>query len=110
MQGYDPASGTNTYRTITESVGYCDPLTRNSFHLVIHQAIYIPTLYHHLLCSILCCVAGVDINYCPNFLTTLPQENSHCIIGKYEYVARTVLPLALQVVTCVLNGFMITEA
>ena len=48
VQGYDPALGTKTYRTINGEVGYCDPLTGNSFRLVIHQDIYIPTLDHHL--------------------------------------------------------------
>ena len=55
-------------------------------------------------------VACVDINDFPKFFTTLPKENSHCTIAKYEYGARTVLPLALQGVTSVLNVFKITEA
>ena len=110
MQVNDPALGTKTDRTITGSVGYCEPLTGNSSHLVIHQAIYIPNLDHHLLCPMQCSVAGVDINGCPNFLTNFPQENSHCIITKDEYGSRTVLPLALQGVTSVLNVLKITEA
>ena len=57
-----------------------------------------------------CRVTGVGINDCPKFLTTLPQENFHCIIAKYEYGAITVIPLALQGVTYVLNAFKITEA
>ena len=95
VQGYDPALGTKTYRTITGAVGYYNSLTENSFHLLIHRAIYIPTLDNHLLCPMQCRVAGVDINDCPNVLTTLPQENSRCMIAKDEYSTRTVLPLAL---------------
>ena len=52
----------------------------------------------------------MEINDCPKFLTTLPQEKSHCIIAKDEYGARTVLPLDLQGVTSVLNILKITEA
>ena len=77
---------------------------------MIDQAIYIPTLDHHLLCPIECRVAGEDINDCPKFLTTFPQENSHSIIKKYEYGARTLLSLALKGVTSVSNVFKITEA
>ena len=110
VQVNDPVLGTKTDRTITGAFGYCEPLTGNSFHLVIHQAIYIPNLDHPLLCPMQCRVAGVDINGFPKFLTTLPQENSHCIIAKDEYGSRTVLPLALQGVTSVLNIFKITEA
>ena len=110
VQGYDPSLGIKTYRTINGAVGYCDPLTGKIFNIVIHQAIYILTLDHHLLCPMQCCVAGVDINECPKFLTTFPQENSHCIIEKYEYGARTLLRLALQGVTSVLNVFKIAEA
>ena len=109
VKGYNPVLGTKNYQTITGAVGYCDPLTRNILYLVIHHAIYIPTLDHHLLCPIQCCVVGVDINGCPKFLTTLSQENFHFIIAKYEYEARTVLPLALQVTTSVLNVLKITE-
>ena len=43
-----------------------------------------------------CRVDGVEINKCPKFLKTLPQENSHCIIIKDEYGAKTLRHLALQ--------------
>ena len=57
-----------------------------------------------------CCMAGLDINYFSKFLTTLPQENSNCIIAKYKHVARNVLPLSLQGATSVLNVLKITES
>ena len=49
VQGYDPSLGTKTYRTISGAVGYCDPGNGSIYHLVIHQAISIPNLDHHLL-------------------------------------------------------------
>ena len=55
------------------------------------------------------CVASVDINDCPRFLTTFPQEKFHCNIEKYEYGARNLLPLSLQGVTSVLKVFKINE-
>ena len=54
-------------------------------------------------------MAGVNINNCPNFLTPLPQEYSHCIIAADEFKEINVLRLALQGVTSILNLFKITE-
>ena len=54
VQGYDSSLGTNTYKTITGAVGYCDPVNGSIYHLVIHQAIYIPGHDHHLLSQIQC--------------------------------------------------------
>ena len=56
-----------------------------------------------------CRVDGVEINNCPKFLKTFPQENSHCIIEKYDYGARPTLLLGLQGVTSVLVFLKITE-
>ena len=58
-QGYNPSLETKTYRTITGSVGYCDPTNGSNYHLVIHQGIFIPDLDHHLLSPMQCCVADV---------------------------------------------------
>ena len=77
---------------------------------MIHQAIYISGLDHHLLSPMQCCVADVEINDCPIFLIANPTEDSHCIIAHDEYGARVVLPLVLQGVTSVLNVHRISEA
>ena len=63
-QWYDPSLGTKTYWTITGADGYCDPTNGSNYHLVIHQAIYIPDLDHHLLSHMQCRVADVAINDC----------------------------------------------
>ena len=44
IQGYDPSLGTKIYKTITGAVGYCDPVSRSIYNLVIHQGIYIPVI------------------------------------------------------------------
>ena len=95
VQRYDPSLGTKTYKTITGAVGYCDPVSGRIYHLVIHQAIYIPGLDHHLLSPMQCRVADVEINDCPKFLIADPIEESHCIIAHGEYGSRVVLPLVL---------------
>ena len=109
VQGYDPAPGSKAYRTISGEIVSLHPVSGGSFHLVIHQAIPIPTLKHHLLCPMQCRVAVVTINDCPTFLTSYPQEDSHYIIAVDEYKAGTVIPLALQSVTSILNVFRIAE-
>ena len=67
VQGYDPAPGSKAYRTISGEIVSLHPVSGGSFHLVIHQAIHIPTLKHHLLCPMQCRVAVVTINDCPTF-------------------------------------------
>ena len=76
---------------------------------MIHQAIYIPGLDHHLLSPMQCRVADVEINNCPRFLIANTTEDSHCIISHDEYGARFVLPLVLQGVTSALNVHRISE-
>ena len=72
IQGYDPSLGTKTYKTITGAVGYFDPVSGSIYNLVIHQAIYIPGLDHHLLSSMQCRVADVEINDFTIFLIANP--------------------------------------
>jgi hypothetical protein len=77
---------------------------------VIHQAIYIPDLDHHLLSPMQCRVADVVVNDCPKFLTANPTEETHCLIARDEGGTRVTLPLGLQGVTSVLNVHSISEA
>ena len=60
--GYDESLGTKTYATVSGVVAYDDPRTGRMLHLVIHQAINIPHLDHHLLCPIQCRVNDVIVN------------------------------------------------
>ena len=77
---------------------------------MIHQEIYIPSLDHHLLSPMQCCMADVEINDCPKFLIVNPTEDSHCITAKDGYGSRVVLPLVLQGVVSALNVYQISEA
>ena len=52
--GYDESLGTKTYATVSGMVAYDDPRTGRMLHLVIHQAVHIPHLDHHLLCPMQC--------------------------------------------------------
>ena len=42
--GYDESLGSKTYKTMSSVVAYTDPKTGRTLHLVIHQAIHVPTM------------------------------------------------------------------
>jgi hypothetical protein len=65
--GYDESLGTKTYATVSGVVAYDDPQTGRTLHLIIHQAIHIPHLDHHLLCPMQCRVNDVIVNDLQNF-------------------------------------------
>ena len=47
VKDYDPVLGSKTYQNISGEIGYLRPVSGESFHIVIHQSIHIPTLEHH---------------------------------------------------------------
>ena len=49
VQGYDPTLGTKEYQLVSGAVAYTESRTGQQFHLVVHQAVHIPDLNHHLL-------------------------------------------------------------
>jgi hypothetical protein len=80
--GYDESLGTKTYATVSGAVAYDDPQTGRTLHLVIHQAIHIPHLDHHLLCHMQCCVNDVIANNLPKFLASDPTDQTHALTIK----------------------------
>ena len=80
--GYDESLGTKTYATVSGAVAYDDPQTGRTLHLVIHQAIHIPHLDHHLLCHMQCCVNDVIANNLPKFLASDPTDQMHVLTIK----------------------------
>ena len=101
--GYDPALGAKTYQTISGVVAHDDPVTGEVIHLVIHQAIHIPHLDHHLLFPMQCRVNDVIINETPKFLDPSPTDQMHAIaVIDPDNLAQTLtLRLALRgVIRC----------
>lgn len=80
VYGYDKTMGAQHFRTVSAAVAYLHPVSGTLYHLVMHQAIEIPHLDHHLLCPMQCRVNDVTINDCPKFLTKNPTAESHAII------------------------------
>ncbi len=77
------------------------PQTGMVYLLVSHQAIYAPSLDHHLLCPMQCWLNHVWINETPKLLTDNPDESLYAIIvndpsGKQDML---IIPLMLNGVT-----------
>ena len=66
VHGYDAALGMRQYQTISGAVAYDHPHTGQRYHIIVHQAIHMPDLEHHLLCPMQCRANGIEINE-PNF-------------------------------------------
>ena len=50
VQGYDPALGAKEYQIISGAFSYTQPHTLRTYHVIVHQAVHMPDLQHHLLC------------------------------------------------------------
>ena len=99
---YDRALGAQSFCTVSAILGYIDPKSGQTYHLVIHQAIKIPHLGHSLLCPMQFRMNGVEINETPRFLEKNNTPNSCAIVIDDPYPtsnATVTLPLSLSGVT-----------
>ena len=99
VQGYDPALGNRSYRTISGAVSYYHPLSGQIYHIVIHQAIDTPGLKHDLLCPMQVWTNGVTVNDCFKYLSDQPTDETRIIVCADEWEEKVVLPLILNGVT-----------
>ena len=99
VQGYDSSLGVKQYSTISGALAHVNPFTGLKYHLIVHQAIHMPDLDHHLLCPMQCCANGVVINKCPRIYCREPTQESHDIVAMDENSASVVLPSFLRGVT-----------
>ncbi len=104
--GYDESLGTKTYAyaTVSGVVAYDDTQSGRTLHLIIHQAIHIPHLDHHLLCPMQCRVNDVIVNDLPKFLASDPTDQTHALTIKdpNNPLQPVILPLNLRGVTSLL--------
>ena len=103
MQGYDAALGVKQYRTISGALAFIHPYTLKHYHVVVHQAIYIPNLPHHLLFPMQFRAHGVQVNDCPRMYEDAPDAESHSIVVADEYGDIIVLPFFLRGFTSCLD-------
>ena len=96
VQGYDPSLGAKQYSTISGSLAYVNPFTGLKYHLIVHQAIHMPDLDHHLLCPMQCRANDVVINECPRMYCREPTQESHAIVAMDENGVSVVVPFFLR--------------
>ena len=103
VQGYDSTLGSKQYRTISGALAYDNPHSGKRYHVIIHQAVSIPTMKHHLLCPMQSRANGVTVNDCPRMYVENPDEESHCIVANDEDGNKVLLPFLLRGVTSYLS-------
>ena len=99
------------YQTVSGVIGYDHPITRQIYHLVIHQSLIIPNLEHNLLCPMQACVNDATINEIPKYLAYNLTNETHSIIvtDTNETKQRMVIPLDVFKVTTYLPTRPITK-
>ena len=80
-----------------------------TYHIVIRQAVEIPTLKHHLLCPMQVRMNGITVNDFPRFLANQPAEETHEIVASDEYGDRVVIPFVLKGVSSYLPVHSLSE-
>lgn len=80
VYGYDQKDGSKDYHTVTSVVAYDHSQTGQTYMLVVNQAIEVPHLQHHLLCSMQCRMNGIKLNDRPKFLADDPDESTHVLL------------------------------
>ena len=88
VHGYDAALGGKQYRIIRGAIACMHPYFKTRYHLVLHQAVYVPDLQRHLLCPMQCRAHGVTANDCRNMYCKDLDYESHSIVATDEYGAR----------------------
>ena len=109
VQGYDPSLGEKQYSTISGSLAYINPFTGLQYHLIVHQAIHMPDLDHHILCPMQCRANDFVINECPRMYCHEPTQEFHAIFVIDENGASVVLPFFLRGVTSHLTAMPLTR-
>ena len=86
---------------VDTTVAYDESETGHVVMFLIHQAIEMKGLDHHLLCPMQCCMNGVLINEVPIFLEPIPIETMHAIKIENSFHAAhpTIIALKLPRVT-----------
>ena len=79
VQGYAASLGIRQYQTISEIIGYAHPFTGRKYSIVIHQAIHMSELGHHLLYPMQVRENGVTMNECPRMYCSDPTPESHAM-------------------------------
>ena len=92
VSGYDPKAGHQTFQTVSAAIAFDDPDTGQVQILIVHQAIHIPHLDHHLLAPMQLRSNDVEVNDVPKYMAPNPTERTHAIVvknaGGEDYIIR----------------------
>ena len=101
--GYNSADGSKIFKTVTAALAYDDPISGSAWLLIIHQAVHIPELGHHLLCPMQLRINDVEVNETPKFLTNNPTDKTHAVVVRNPESTdphhELLIPLSLHNVT-----------
>eukprot|EP00978_Attheya_sp_CCMP212_P027944 scaffold94968_cov61-Attheya_sp.AAC.4 len=91
VSGFDSSLGTvNDRSVVSAALAYDDPTTGEVIIVVIHQAIYIPTMDHNILCPILR-MNEVMIDDCPKFVHLNLQLMEHMLSRSQARTVKTTI-------------------
>ena len=101
VHGYDErVSEKAHYRTVSGVVAYDDPTSGETYMLVVHQAIEIPSIKVNLLSPMQMRDNDLAVNEEPKHMALNPTDDHHCIqIGLEGSDEPLVIPLSIQGVT-----------
>ena len=102
---YDPKTKFKHACTVDPAVAYDDPKTGQLVIFLIHQAIEMKDLNHHLLRSMQCCMNSVLIDEVPKYLAPVPSEtiNSAQMINSFDATHPIIIPLTITGITSYFN-------
>jgi hypothetical protein len=102
ISGYELSGETKLLRNVSAALGYVIPETGKNVLLIIHQAIFLPTLDHNLLSNMQIILHDAVVNENPKFQSTETTSLSHTISVRGDEVDDVfVIPLDLfGVVSC----------
>lgn len=79
---------------VTAAIAYDDPITAQTYILIVHQALYFgDKLVHNLINPFQCCLNEVKIDECARILTDRPDDTAHSVYFTKEAVK---IPLRLN--------------
>ena len=97
VHGYDDkVSERSSCRTVTAVVAYDDPVSNETFMLMIHQAIEIPTLSVNLLGTMQLRDNDVYVNEEPKHMARSPTQDHHCLKIERQGDIPLVIPLSIK--------------
>jgi len=95
----DPSVGSVTKPIISGAFLYTSPTNGSNYILVVHQAVYIETMQHSLLCPMQLRDNDIILNETPKSMIENPTEDDHTLAGHTDENRHIRIPFRLKGVT-----------